>query len=178
MPPLLVRRLFCRFKLWIVVVVGTVCFFDFVPSLIFIRVRSFSLISFHIFRIAPSPETQPLAFRNLPSAASTPRASVSRAPPRPGARAESPSTDRCKAPHRSLRRHRDRQSAGTPGNVRQRLFSICTCLIFERKLICECVLHVQKKLHAGPASDPTKHQETYGRWCHFVPGLGWTASKH
>ena len=30
----------------------------------------------------------------------------------------------------------------------------------------------------GGAADPTKYKETYGRWCHFVPGLGWTASKH
>jgi hypothetical protein len=25
----------------------------------------------------------------------------------------------------------------------------------------------------GGAADPTKHKETHGRWCHFVPGLGW-----
>jgi len=30
----------------------------------------------------------------------------------------------------------------------------------------------------GGAADPTNHKEMYGRWCHFVPGLGWTASKH
>ena len=30
----------------------------------------------------------------------------------------------------------------------------------------------------GGAADPTKYKEIYGRWCHFVPGLGWTASKH
>ena len=30
----------------------------------------------------------------------------------------------------------------------------------------------------GGAADPTKHEEMHGRWCHFVPGLGWTASKH
>ena len=32
----------------------------------------------------------------------------------------------------------------------------------------------------GGAAEPTKYKEMYmyGRWCHFVPGLGWTASKH
>ena len=30
----------------------------------------------------------------------------------------------------------------------------------------------------GGAAVPTKYKEQYGRWCHFVPGLGWTASKH
>jgi len=31
---------------------------------------------------------------------------------------------------------------------------------------------------SGGVVDPTKCKETHGRWCHFVPGLGWTASKH
>ena len=29
----------------------------------------------------------------------------------------------------------------------------------------------------GGTADPTKYKEMCGRWCHFVPGLGWTASK-
>ena len=30
----------------------------------------------------------------------------------------------------------------------------------------------------GAAVDPSEYRLTYGNWCHFVPGVGWTSSKH
>ena len=30
----------------------------------------------------------------------------------------------------------------------------------------------------GAAVDPSEYRLIYGNWCHFVPGVGWTSSKH
>ena len=31
---------------------------------------------------------------------------------------------------------------------------------------------------AGAGVDPSEYRLIYGNWCHFVPGVGWTSSKH